>query len=546
MKFCIIALFLLASQYCRAQNPEFAYRVYFTDKNTTIYSLDTPVQFLSLRALQRREKYNISVDSSDLPVCQNYIDSILSVTNGTLHSVSKWQNTVVVLLTDSTLIHLTENFSFTKSATLVAVYPNGLARPDSIPSPAQPTGFDQNYYGAAWKQISLCNGQELHQHGLTGEGMLIAFIDAGFQGVNNIDAFDSIRQNNQIISRWNFVHNTTEEVNEGTHGTEVLSIVAANLPMTFVGTAPKASVALYTTEDLTSEQPIEQDNWVAAAEKADSLGVDLITTSLGYNTFDPPFPDEVYSDFDGKTTFAAQGANWAASKGILVIASAGNEGVSPWHYLLTPGDADSALTIGAVDDTNSPLANSSYGPNAAGLRKPDVVAMGAGSAAINDQGSINYVSGTSFATPVIAGLAACLLQKDSNTTPFTIKEIVRAAADHFNNPNDHIGYGLPDFGKALDLLTSIKQDKTRTSTSTFSLFPNPVQGHNLYINFLQPSQGEFQIIIQTISGIELFEKSYPQLSGTYLKLSLPEMAAGLYFVTLRSPKAFATQQFLKL
>lgn len=545
MKNYIFVLTLLFSSYFgAAQTPEYAYRVYFKNKTATTFSLSSPAQFLTQRSIQRREKYHIPIDSSDLPVCLSYIDSVLAVTNGTLHSVSKWQNTIVVLMTDSSLIHLANIFPFYKKSKLVAVYPNGLLRPDSASAEPKPTGFDHNYYGAAWNQISLCNGQYLHQQGLTGRGQLIAFIDAGFPGVNTISAFDSIRNSNRILDRWNFVHNSEMATDEGEHGTAVLSVVAANLPQTFVGTAPGAEIALYTSEDLNSEQPIEEDNWVAAAERADSLGADIITTSLGYNTFDPPFPDETYNQLDGKTTFVAQGANKAVTKGILVLASAGNEGITPWHYILTPGDADSALTIGAVDSSNSVFLSSSYGPNAAGILKPDVVAMGVQSAVIFSSGNVTNASGTSFATPVIAGLAACLMQADTLQTPFQIRQLIKKSADHFNQPTNQLGDGLPDFQVALNQLTSI-QSPNDAGHFSWRIFPNPVNGSSLFIRFSGHHPTNFSLRLVNLNGETVLTRSFKQQEGGLLQLKLPALTTGIYFLTIEFKGKSVSKTFAK-
>lgn len=544
MKIFYFLFSLLFTNCCLAQSPEYAYRVYFKDKTATQYNLNMPESFLSSRAIDRRVRFLVPVDSSDLPVCQTYIDSVSTLTGGRLHVVSKWKNTAVFLLDDSNSIHLAEHLSFFQKAVLVAIYPNGLQMPDTSFLAQKPTGYDENFYGAAWKQIALCNGQFLHEKGLLGTGILLALIDAGFDGVETIAAFDSLRQQGKIADRWNFAHNQISIANEGSHGTRVLSCIATNMPETFVGTAPGATVALYTSEDLSSEQPIEEDNWVAAAERADSLGADIITTSLGYNTFDPPFPDETYTRLDGKTTFITQGVNLAASKGILLIVSAGNEGLTPWHYILTPGDADSALTIGAVDQNNISVSTSSYGPNASGIRKPDVVALGAQTAVANQYGTIETANGTSFATPIIAGLAACLMQQDSTVTPAYLKTLIRQSADHFSSPDNHIGYGLPDFSLAYNSLTYIDESPTPASLLDFLIVPNPIQKNNLQVQFTKAPTAPLYFSIMDSNGKTLFKKEFSHTKKKKINLKLPSWPGGIYFLLVTSQGKKITKSFL--
>ncbi|RYZ49352.1 MAG: hypothetical protein EOP49_16470, partial [Sphingobacteriales bacterium] len=376
----ISLLILLCGAGMLQAQEQFAFRVRFTDKNKTTHTLSAPQQYLSQRALDRRNKYNIAVDSSDLPVVATYIDSVLHETQGVLHLRSRWQNSCVILLHDSADILNIQNIAFVKDIKPVGHYAGGLhQRPGTAveePVGEKPTDFDANFYGGAWNQIHLCNGEYLHEQGYMGEGKLIAVIDVGFTGANTIAAFDSLFQQNRLMDTWNYILDTSYVFSYGAHGCQVLSCMASYIPQTHVGTAPKAMYALYATDDLNSEQAIEEDNFTAAAERADSLGADLITTSLGYNTFDDPNDSYTYSDLDGHTTIVAKAANAASSKGIMMIASAGNEGNTAWQHILTPGDADSAMTVGSVNSLKQHSSSSGIGPNAAGVLKPNVSAMG--------------------------------------------------------------------------------------------------------------------------------------------------------------------------
>lgn len=532
----IFALLWLSGQFCFAQQPEYAFRIYFKDKNATTFHLSQPEDFLSERAIQRREKFNILIDSADLPVCQSYIDSVLSITSGQWHCQSKWQNTIVVFLNDTSTILPLDSLAFFKTAKLVAVYPNGLpkAAPDTFPASAhKPTGFDTNYYAAAWDQINLCKGQYLHEQGQTGKGIVIALIDAGYYGIDNSPVFDSLLNSGRLIDRWNFVEDTLIGNQEGGHGTEVLSCIAGYLPNTFVGTAPQASIALYTSEDLQSEQPIEEDNWTAAAERADSLGTDMITTSLGYNTFDPPFPDETFNHFDGHSTFIAQAANFAAAKGIFVVASVGNEGNNSWHYMLTPGDADSALTIGAVNNQNIAPAFSGWGPNAANIIKPDVVAMGVGNSVVNLTGNIQSANGTSLATPVIAGLAACLMQADTLAAPWVLKALIRSVSDLYTHPDSQKGYGLPDFALAYQKMTKIEQGMSPKSQLHFKLYPNPVSARLVHIRFSQKYSTPLIIRLYDMTGKVVWHSQKQNNASENYDLSLPDLTTGNYRLSIQ-------------
>ncbi len=360
-----LLLLLLPGVLSFAQDHQYAFRVSFTDKNETPYTLSDPSAYLSARAIARRTKYNITTDSTDLPVNPAYIDSVLHVTEGVLHLKSKWQNHCVILLSDSAKILELQNITFIKSIKQVAFYFNALHQQsgaaeaeggsgnmgtNGVPPPA----FDDAFYGAAWSQIHLCNGEYLHQHNKMGQGLLIAVIDLGFEGLDVLPAFDSMRSHGRLMDTWNYIYDTAHVAGYAEHGTKVLSTIATYLPGTYVGTAPEASYALYVSDDENTEQNIEEDNWLAAAERADSVGADIISTSAGYNEFENPEDSYTYADLDGHTTIVARAANTAHSKGITVLASAGNEGSTPWQHILTPGDADSVMTVGSVTAAKQP------------------------------------------------------------------------------------------------------------------------------------------------------------------------------------------------
>ena len=435
-----------------ASATQYAYQVSFTDKNNTPYSLSTPSAYLSARAIARRANRGIAIDSADIPVNQQYIDSILTLTGGKLHAASRWQNMCVILINDSTLIHTLDGKSFISNKKLVGFYSGFLHKAGNTATVTtdatteqRTTSLDATYYGTTWAQTSIVNGQYLHNKGYDGAGMLIAVLDAGFTGADTHTGFDSLHNSGRLIDVHNFTLASEDIYGYDTHGAKVLSTMAGFVPGTFVGTAPRAMYALYVTEDGNSEQPIELFNMLCATERADSLGADVITTSLGYNTFTDPANNFVFAtDLNGKSTIVAKGANTATAKGIVFVATAGNEGGNSWNMILTPGDADSALTIGSVDGTGNPAGNSGYGPNAAGQIKPDVCTIGAPASIFTGSG-YGAENGTSFSTPQIAGWAACLWQANPTATPYQVRQAIIRCASSYSSPGVQIGYGIPNF-----------------------------------------------------------------------------------------------------
>jgi len=439
------------------------YIIQLKDKSGTPYSINNPSQFLTQRSIARRQRYAIPIDSTDLPITPAYIDSISAAGNVTILNVSKWLNQVCIRTTDTAALSKINSFSFVIAVPPIAARPAGNNQPitnkwqDSainLSSPkmfaARPEGTENYYdYGVAYPQIHLNEGEFLHNHGFRGQGMQMAITDEGFDNYTILSTFDSVRNNNQILGTWNYVSGDTD-VDEGIgHGLDCFSTIAANLPGTFVGTAPQTSFYLYVTEDVSSEYPVEEQNWAAATEKADSLGADVVSVSLGYNTFDSSIFNYTYADMNGHTTIDARTANFASNKGMLIVAAAGNEGQTAWHYIDTPGDADSALTLGAVDTGGVVAPFSSYGPNSSGQTKPDVAAVGWNAVLANDAtGQPYYGSGTSFATPIMAGLATCLWQAFPEVNNMSIIDALHKASNQANNPDDQVGYGIPDMKKA--------------------------------------------------------------------------------------------------
>ncbi len=514
---CVI-VFLSETVTAHPPAPQYAFRVSFTDKKGTV-SISNPLVFLSSRSMARRSRLSIPVDSSDLPVSPAYLDSVLTMPGSEIHVTSRWLNDCVVLLTDSSQAEILRSKSFIKSAVFIAYYPSGLHKPaagntkfsaeqKTITASHKPTGTAL-YYGQTYGQTTLVHGDFLHDGGYKGTGMLIAVLDAGFLGVNDYADFDSLFLSSRLLDKHNFVLDLDTVFDYDGHGTSVLSTMAAYVPGTFVGTAPMAQYALYITEDNNSEQPVEMDNMLAATERADSLGTDVVSVSLGYDIMDYNF-SLTYSDIDGKSTVAAKAANIATQKGILFVASAGNDGGTPWHYVLTPGDADSALTVGAVYIDKTAVGFSGYGPNAGGRLKPDVCDLGYQVTVYAENGVIVSEDGTSFSTPQIAGWAACLWQGSLHATPFMIRNAIIKSADHYTIPDDQLGYGVPDFSKASQYL-SVKDTPVDTAYWV-TVSPNPFTS-NIFVKMNLPSVQRVYFTLYDMTGRAVYK--YDRLVDTW-------------------------------
>jgi serine protease AprX len=472
-KYLLLLIFFLSLCMFKSNAQFSRYIIRLKNKTGTPFSISDPLQFLTQRSIDRRTRYSIPVDETDLPINPGYLESIQSVPNVSIINTSKWLNQVCISTTDDAALAAINNFTFVESSSPVGARINQITRSvnkqltpphverTATPSSAQSTN-DFFEYGASLLQVRLHNAEFLHNYGFRGQGMQVCITDDGFYHYTTLPTFDSARINNQILGTWDFVKNDSIVDDDDSHGMKCFSTISANMPGIFVGTAPAASYYLYRTEDIFSETPVEQQNWAAATERADSLGVDVVSVSLGYTTFDNSSFDYTYDDMTGNKTMMARAANLAAKKGMLVVAAAGNDGGSAWHYISTVGDADSALTIGAVNANRESAGFSSYGPNSDGQVKPDIAAIGEG-AAVASSGSGIPVSGngTSFACPIMAGIATCLWQAFPEIKNMDFIEGIRQSSDRYANPDDRTGYGIPDVKHAF--VSFIKQLHTQSA-----------------------------------------------------------------------------------
>ena len=510
------------------------YIIRFKDKAATPFSINNPGQYLSTRSIQRRVRQNISIDSTDLPITPGYLDSIKLAGNVTILNKSKWLNEVCIQTTDAAALAKIKSFPFVISSNAVMrlqqatkeiiitrnKFNEEISQTTSVTQIAKTNGDVLNY-GNSFAQIHIHEGEFLHNNGFKGEGMLLAMFDGGYRNYLTVTAFDSVRNNNQIVETYDFVQNETSVNEDDPHGMFCFSIIAGNWPGQFVGSCPKAKFYLYRTEDVATEYPIEEQNWAAAAERADSIGVDVFSTSLGYSTFDNPVFNHTYADMNGKITIIARANAMAAKKGIISVVAAGNDGNKSWHFIATPADADSIVTVGAVN-TSGVVANfSSYGPASDGRIKPTVASVGEGTAFANLNNQPAFGNGTSFATPNLAGLITCLWQAFPEFTNMQIIEAVKRSSSIYSTPNDRIGYGIPNFHKAYDDLFQQR----------VLLKVNIILGNDWIKAYPNPFKGNFALLIKPkYSGTETF-KLYGADGKLYLTKNVTTQQGQAQFIS---------------
>lgn len=442
-----VSLSAVAGDSCKFV-PFYKYRVSLADKKMSAYKTSRPEEFLSEKSIQRRKRQGIKIDKTDLPVSETYLRAI-SAAGVKILCTSKWNNTVLVQCTDTTKMDSVGRMPFVKGVRRVAVYTSPEAK-DTTDRRALIVGdtvTSKYYYGQAQRQIEQLNGVALHDRGFRGEGMTIAIIDGGFYNADAIPMLDNVR----ILGTHDFVNPNSDIFAENSHGMMVLSCIGTNKPGQMVGTAPGASFWLLRSEDGNTEQMVEEDYWAAAMEFADSVGADVVNSSLGYTKFDNSADDVEYREQDGLTRLISRTASMVASKGMILCNSAGNEGWGTWKRLGCPADARDILTVGAVDRNGTNAVFSSLGYSADGRVKPDVVAMGMFSTVLNIDGIISRANGTSFSSPILSGAVACLWQAFPKLNAYEIMDLVRRSADRADYPDNVFGYGIPDFGRAYRL-----------------------------------------------------------------------------------------------
>ncbi|MFZ4399519.1 MAG: S8 family serine peptidase [Bacteroidales bacterium] len=570
-KSILFLLIIIVSFTAYSQNTIYKYRISFKDKSNSPFTITNPIAYLSQKAITRRNNQGIPINLLDIPVNQWYIDSVLNC-GATIINKSRWFNSIIISLSDTNILQQINNLSFVKECKLVIAVSNKKKKNKLADEHIAPSNiyfkpqYYQNFYtvnekhvvdekeafvtknidyGQAFLQINMLHGNFLHNQGYMGQGMTIAVLDAGFWNVDVISAFDSLWINGQILGTKDFVNPGNNVFNEATHGMMVLSTMGANIPGQIIGTAPKANYWLIRTEDALSENLIEEDNWTSGAEFADSIGADVINSSLGYTNFDDPTMSHTYSELDGKTARASKAATIAARKGILVVNSVGNSGSSSWKYIGVPSDADSIISVGAVDANMDYASFSSVGPSFDGRVKPTVAALGQG-AVFATSGGVSSGNGTSFSSPIMCGMAACLWQAFPQKNNQSIIEAIKQSGSQYYTPDSLLGYGIPNFQIASILLTG-NYIHNIDSDYSFNVFPNPFDDI-LYVAYNSADTQRVQIEIFNLSGEKIFSiNDIPRHQG-YNSITLNNLfvlKSGIYIIRITSGNKTSTQKVLK-
>jgi subtilisin family serine protease len=509
------------------------FRLLLTDKGQSTYTIDRPQQFLSQKSIDRRTRQEIAVDETDLPIDPSYIRQIETL-GVDIVAQSKWVQTVTVKTMDSLLVDNLLSLPFVD--TLYLVYRDKLWEPTEQPQPE--TSFvvtsntsHTNIYGEGLTQIAMHNGNLLHERGYRGEGITIAVIDGGFYNADRIDALDTAK----ILGIKNFSHTRIHPCRIAvSHGTQVLSCMLSDKSKVFTGTAPDAHYYLFLTEVDGNEFPVEEDFWISAVEYADSIGVDISTTSLGYTTFDLPEMNHTHNQLDGESVLISRAARMAAEKGILVLNAAGNEGNKPWQKISFPSDADKTLTVGAIGSDGSLSDFTPFGTTVDGRTKPDVMAVGSNTAVINGNGDLSHSLGTSFATPVMAGLTACLRQAFPDKTNLELISLLHQVS---HKPDDDVrwGFGIPNLYEAFEeMVTGRSGEKTGKDSLIRHI------GSYLLINPDNVLLSSCRLSIYDVLG----NKVETIVSLPYASLDVSHLRAGLYIALLDGPNMHQTCKFI--
>lgn len=521
----------------QATTYNFFYRVYFRDKGTNDIDDYSPADLLSERALERRARSNIPVpDFRDLPVFSEYIEQIAS-SGFRFHSASRWMNTALFKTGELKDISDLENLPFISEVKIVKnAGGKGLVN-DKL-------DFEtiQDEFPLYDQPVVMLNGKSVHNSGFNGKGIIIAVLDGGFENADNITSVEALRNRKGIKGTYDFVGNDQNVFGYHTHGTAVLSVLAGNIPGSIEGSARDADYWLLRTEDTGSEFPVEEDFWTVAAEFADSLGADIISSSLGYYNFDDPLLNYKYSDMDGNSAFVTRAADIAASKGILVVNSAGNERNKTWIRIIAPSDGDSVLGVGAVAWDRRISSFSSAGPSSDDRIKPDIVSQGVSVPVQTKTTVVERSSGTSFSCPVISGMCACIMQAVPQATNYDIISSLQSASDRYNSPDSLYGHGIPDIVEVINKL----QEKYVLQTDKGSFVsPNPFNSE-LKITFRE-IPGKLSLEIFDINGKMLSKTDYPDfISRTLVLDNMGNFGNGIYFIRLDTPGGSFINKVIKI
>lgn len=531
----------------------YKYWVGFKDKAENPYSIERAKDFLSVTSLQRKQRLGVCLDETDLPVSPQYVEKLTAIEGVMLRYTSRWMNGAVIYLSDSNIIRSARELPFVKEVTLIgfdrlsaqmdvgfkvaeamALIDENARKGKKESDTLTYVPYTKEFYGRAYQQIAMCNGDKLHQKGFTGSKVKIAVLDAGFNNYHILPAFKPVLRSEQFLGVYDFVQLNDTVFEDDDHGTNVLSCMAAYKPGKIVGTAPLASYLLLRCEDAPTEYLVEEYNWLAAAEYADSVGVDIITSSLGYTTFDDKRTSHTKNDLDGKTAVISIAAGMAASKGIMVVNSAGNEGDGLWKYIGVPADADNIFTIGAVDAKGEYAEFSSIGLAKDKHIKPTLATMGEMTMVMSPYGATYPSNGTSFSAPVFTGMLACLYQANPTKTPQQIMQALIMSGSQYAYPDVYRGYGIPDFNLANKILGGDAEHPMKADELLD--ISVPVNSSYLTLTFHSKSKQAIKVELTSAKGKKYnfeFDINANETQRFFIK-KFKKMKKGKYTIIIRS------------
>ncbi len=520
------------------------YWIKFTNKTGTPFTISNPSAYLSAKSIARRATYNVPVTVSDLPVNPSYVTQIENVPNVTVLYASKWMNGVVASITNTGALTAINTLSFVSSSNRVNRYKLDLGDGEITPVPTQysqeKTSVNTNLnYGLSLTQAQQLNVTCLHAAGFRGQGITIAVLDNGFNNANINPVFDSIRARNGIKGTYDFVNGEVNVYNDGAHGAMVFSTMAGHSSGNLIGTAPYANYWLFTTEEDAAETISEEYNWIRGAEFADSVGADILTTSLGYFGFDNNLNNHVTNDLNGKIAPMSIAATMAARKGLLVLNSAGNSGSNAPTTIGVPADADSIISVGAVNGVGARAGFSSVGPTIDGRIKPELAARGEGAIVCLPDGSFASGNGTSFSCPILAGAVACFWQKNPTLKNMKVIDTLKKMANQAANPDNLLGWGVPDMCR----IVGIKKQILPSVQFAPNLYPNPSNGF-YYLDMPFAISGQNIVTIYNVIGNSILQLN-PQGNQLTVPINIMTQPNGIYFVKVTNGLGTTTLKLIK-
>ena len=536
---CLLAVAFWPTGSVWAQRPGL-YLLRFRDKIGTPFRTHQPEQFLSARAISRRQRQGIAVTERDLPVVPAYVQGLRQAGAKVVYT-SRWLNAALVEIATTNLAPLLA-LPYIEGRETGRVLNNVRI---GVEAEAQQPGLSKfgqadavPAYGPASAQLTPLGVDQMHAQGFHGEGMLVAILDAGFLNANKVPFLQSLFTDKRITSTYDFADRETNVYNDDSHGLNVLSIMAADAPNQLYGPAYKASYVLLRTEVAASENPVEEAYWLLGAEYADSTGADVINSSLGYNLFDNPADNHTVADLTGSKTLVSRAATWAAEAGMVVVNSAGNEGGSAWKYVGAPADSPGVLSIGAIDQAGALARFSSIGPTADGRLKPDLVALGVSTVIGTPGGAVSRGNGTSYSGPLVAGLATGFWQAFPRLTATQVRDLLRQSGSQADRPDNQFGYGVPSFMRAAQIMTQ---------QLAFSVYPNPFTNTDrLLIQWQEvPNTTPVDLRLTDLSGRVLTQQRFGAGQSLFLAAQPLNLQAGIYLMTLTAGDQKRTIRVLK-